>query len=654
MTTDTGSLSAAELIAIRARLRLQTRLAWLAEGDGVDDVHEERAWLARQDLREVDAVDRRLNGPEGAAWTRLASTFALPRAEQELLQLALAVAIEPALGPVVAAAQGAEGRLLPTEALVKRLADLPIRPIWRPTAKIAMWGLLASVRSAPGEPMAFEADPRIADWMFGVTSLDRSLVLAVAPADETAPPAEWPIEAAAERVARMLAAGQETRLLVEARPGSGRRRFGAAVVRRLGGQPLIADPAALTPGNWAEDFMRAQRFALFAGATLIWREGAPAWPGKLATAPLQVVCVDEGTTAPARDGATDIRIALPEPSVPSKAAAWRRLAPQLASEDDGKIASIPGLSLSDLEAAARTAPASVEDVTAQLRALSRARLEGVGHGLDPRFGWEDLVLPSAVEQALRRIAFEARTRASILADPEARRLLAGASSLSALFAGPSGVGKSMAAQVIARDLGVNLLVVDLAALTSKYVGETAKNLSQAFAQARSAGAALIFEEADAIFARRTEIKDANDRHANADTSHLLHLMETHEGLVILSTNRRANIDPAFLRRLRHTVEFPRPGLDERRRIWTGALVALGADPDALEGGLEAPAARYDLSPAQIKSAALTARYAALADRDRAISADDIDAAARQELVKEGRSAPTAPTPLLRPRMPVRG
>ena len=237
--------------------------------------------------------------------------------------------------------------------------------------------------------------------------------------------------------------------------------------------------------------------------------------------------------------------------------------------------------------------------------------------------------------------------------PETARLYQRSAGLSALFSGPPGVGKSMAAHVIARDLGANLLVVDLGITTSKFIGETAKNLTEAFAQARASGAALIFEEADAFFAKRTEVQNSNDRYANTDTNHLLHLLEGHDGLVLLSTNRRANIDPAFIRRLRHVVEFPKPGPEERATLWTRMLAGLGADPKPLARQIGKIAETHDLSPAQIKGAALSALYSAL-HAGRAIDAGDLKAAAEQELTKEGRAMPAGTAKPRRQRRPQNG
>jgi hypothetical protein len=626
--------NSAELIAMCVATLLERRLAWLEEGrpDGLED---ERAWQAGRTLD--TAVEQRLAGPEGRAWTRLTKLFSLSPMEADLLSVAVAVAVEPALGPLVARAQGAEGRLVPTEPLIKRLFGHPPRPIWRPTGPLAMWGLVAPVRGAPGEPLGFEADPRVVDWLFGTRSLDHALVLAVDTIGAGTVPPGWPVVETAERLDQALKAGSEVRLVVEGRPGAGRRLFGAAVARTLGREPLVVDPMSLASPDWAENFMRVQRFAIYVNAAVIWREGAPTWPSKIPPAPVQMICVDEGGRAPSLDGAVDLSIVLPEPSVAAKVAIWSELVPALA-EGASELAATPGLSLGDLREVSQVAPRTLAEAGAHLRAKARARIQGVGRVVDPQFGWDDLIAPAELVAQLRRIAFEARSRAVLMEDPEVARLFAGAAGLSALFSGPPGVGKSMAAQVIARDLGVNLLVIDLAATTSKYVGETAKNLSTAFARARTAGAALIFEEADAFFARRTEVKDSNDRHANADTNHLLQLMELHDGLVILSTNRRANIDPAFIRRLRHVVEFPKPGPVERRHLWGMMLAAIGVTTEPLTATLDRLAESHDLSPAQIKGATLSVRYAALAAR-RAVTAADLEEGAARELTKEGRAAP---------------
>lgn len=611
-------VSAAELLVHRARFQLTMHI-----GGQVDENFS------------LEVLEHRLAGPEGRAWSRLIELFGLSDAEADLLALALAVTTEPALGSLVAQAQEAEGRFLPTEPLIKLMHNHPARPIWKPTSPLSMWRLVTPIRIAPGECEGFQADRQLVDWMFGNLSLDAELVLAIDACPAEPAPVEWPVSETAERLDHALRTGNEQRLIIQGRSGSGRRSFASAVAQKLGRKALVAEPQVIPTSDWAEAFMLAQRFTLFADAALIWREGSLTWPVKIPMAPLQFICTTAGVVPPPRDGASDLTVTLPEPGIESKAAVFAALVPDLA-EEAPQLAATPGLLLGDLKEVGRTAPRTLEEATNDLRARARSRLQGAGHVVDPVFSWEDMVASKHLLTQLERITFEARTRPMLMERAETARLYHRAAGLSALFSGPPGVGKSMAAHVIARDLGSNLLVVDLASTTSKFIGETAKNLSEAFAQAKASGSALIFEEADAFFAKRTDVRDSNDRYANTDTNHLLQLLEAHDGLVILSTNRRANIDPAFIRRLRHVVEFPKPGAAERCELWQRMLVGLGTNPEPLIEVIDRLASNYDLSPAQIKSAALSALYSALHE-DRSIETGDLIVATELELTKEGRT-----------------
>ncbi|MEY6434101.1 ATP-binding protein, partial [Thioalkalicoccus limnaeus] len=428
--------------------------------------------------------------------------------------------------------------------------------------------------------------------------------------------------------------------------GSGRERFAGAVAKALGRAALVIDPSALEGEVWSEAFIRAQRFALAADMALVWRPGERPWPRTVPLAPLQLICVDAGRAAPVHSASADLSLELTEASAAAKARLWTGWAPHLHSVAD-RLAATPGATLADLAETARTVPASAEEALTQLRARGRMRLAGAGEVIDPGFGWDDLILPAPTLAQLRRIACEARLRPTLGERKMTARLFRDRAGLAVLFSGPPGIGKSMAAQVIAKELGINLLRIDLAATTSKWIGETAKNLTAAFEAARYAGAALLFEEADALFAKRGEVRDANDRYANADTNHLLHLMEVSGVRAFLTSNRRANIDPAFLRRLDHVVELERPGPAERRQLWARLLGALGVDEEPLAGALHRLAETLDLSPAQIKAATLggwlTAREA-----ERAIQPGDLEAAAAHELAKEGRTPPPGERPRRRP------
>ncbi|MEM9141221.1 MAG: ATP-binding protein, partial [Pseudomonadota bacterium] len=207
-----------------------------------------------------------------------------------------------------------------------------------------------------------------------------------------------------------------------------------------------------------------------------------------------------------------------------------------------------------------------------------------------------------------------------------------------LFHGAPGTGKTMAAQVLAHELGLDLYRIDCSAVISKYIGETAKNMREIFARARAVDAVLFFDEADALFARRTEVKDSHDRHANTDTSYLLQLIEgDFDGVAILATNRMGDMDPAFLRRIRHVFEIPRPDAAARTRIWQRAGAALSpktsADLWPLLGEV------LEFTGAQIKTCLLTAHFAAQR-RGGPLGPGDILYGAEREMAKEGRSMGT--------------
>jgi SpoVK/Ycf46/Vps4 family AAA+-type ATPase len=207
--------------------------------------------------------------------------------------------------------------------------------------------------------------------------------------------------------------------------------------------------------------------------------------------------------------------------------------------------------------------------------------------------------------------------------------------VNALLAGPSGTGKTMAAQVIAHELGLELFAIDLSGVVSKYIGETEKNLDAIFRAAEGTDAVLLFDEADALFGKRSEVRDSHDRYANLEVSYLLQRMEAHDGVAILATNLRQNLDEAFLRRLAFTIRFPFPEEEERRRIWSmvwPATVPLDADIDVI-----LLASRYKFSGGNIRNVAVGAAFLA-ASAGRSVSMADVLAAVDREYEKLGGSS----------------
>ncbi|MEU8525934.1 ATP-binding protein [Streptomyces sp. NPDC048629] len=267
------------------------------------------------------------------------------------------------------------------------------------------------------------------------------------------------------------------------------------------------------------------------------------------------------------------------------------------------------------------------------RAQNTSGLERLARRIKPGVDWDDLVLPAGVRGQLRELAARARHRDRVLGDWAMRPGGGRGRGVMALFAGDSGTGKTMSAEVIAGALGLDLYTVDLATVVDKYVGETEKNLERIFTEAAGVNGVLLFDEADAVFGKRSEVKDAHDRYANVESAYLLQRMETFDGLAVLATNLRANLDEAFTRRLDLVVDFPLPDAEQREALWDRCLGASLPRADDLDLAFYGRA--FELAGGDIRSAAVTAAYLA-AEADRPVSMADLVAAVAREYRKLGR------------------
>ncbi|NLF77556.1 MAG: ATP-binding protein [Chloroflexi bacterium] len=284
---------------------------------------------------------------------------------------------------------------------------------------------------------------------------------------------------------------------------------------------------------------------------------------------------------------------------------------------------------------------TVADLAAAAQAQSTHELDDLAERLTPAHQWDDLVLPDDALSQLQEIVQRVRLRHRVMDDWQYRRKDARGHGVTVLFAGPSGTGKTMAGEIIARELGLALYRIDLSGVVSKYIGETEKNLSRIFDAANRSHAILFFDEADALFGKRSEVRDAHDRYANIEISYLLQRMETYDGVAILASNLRDNIDDAFLRRLTFLVEFPFPDADSRHRIWQRIWTPetpLGHDVE-----LWAMAEQFRLSGGNIKNIALAAAFLAAAE-DQPVSQAHLLHATRREFQKLGRRMPDLAVP----------
>jgi hypothetical protein len=274
-----------------------------------------------------------------------------------------------------------------------------------------------------------------------------------------------------------------------------------------------------------------------------------------------------------------------------------------------------------------------DDIQAGARLQNAAGLERLAHRVAPMSGWADLVLPTQVSTQLRELTARARQRERVLDEWRIGERSSRGRGITALFGGESGTGKTLAAEIIAGALGLDLYVIDLSTIVDKYIGETEKNLDRVFAEADRVNGVLLFDEADAIFGKRSEVRDARDRYANVEVAYLLQRMERFDGLAILTTNLRANLDDAFTRRIDVIVDFPTPEEDARLALWRMHLPPQVPQADDLD--LPFLASRFRLAGGNIRNVCLTAAFLA-ADEAGTVAMGHLIRATEREYRKLGR------------------
>ncbi len=505
----------------------------------------------------------------------------------------------------------------------------------------------------PAQTMALDA--RIASFLLGQVALDEALKGQAALLKASEVGVSLP-EGLAQRLAelgRLPVSGLEQPIVLLT--GRGRAVRDAALILSQGSSLalLAVDFPALVAVHGLElALLLAQREAALQPAALLLPDLNRLKPDdgaqlirQLAPRPLAPLILLGAEDSFAWSG---LNITLPAPDFEARRLLWAwhltRLAPPLAEAADG-LASKFQLSASQIADAVQAArgsglwrcPASpavtVDDLYAAARGQSTPILSSLARKINPRFGWDDIVLPADQIQQLREMGNHVDHHHTVYARWGLERRLGLSQGLMALFAGPSGTGKTMAADILARALGLDLYRIDLSGVVSKYIGETEKNLQHIFNEAESSNAILFFDEADALFGKRSEVKDAHDRYANIETAYLLQKMEEYAGVVILATNLKMNLDEAFMRRMHFVVDFPMPEEEDRRRIWASALPAempLGTDVD-----LDFLARKFRLAGGHIRNIVVAAAFLAAAD-GRVVCMPHLIAATRREFQKIGR------------------
>jgi len=495
------------------------------------------------------------------------------------------------------------------------------------------------------------AEP-VLHFLMGAPALDERLLPLL---DPIAPPAVLPTcyRPQAEKLSALLAESRQQMIVAHlSGTATGGKRAVAALATASAGMGLYAlDAAHLPLVRKDRDFVQRlleRDAALLGFAVLIDLEHAAAAEAASAAqfadtfSGVALLC---GDPVPTLRSSRVGRITLDRPDAANQQALWNFALGDAAARCNGHVERVStqfSLDSEDIlrtgdavrrrvESAVASDPSAGDQLLASCRAGARGALDLLAQRISPRAGWNDIVLPESALESLRAIAAQVRQQGKVLERWGFAAQTSRGLGISALFHGPSGTGKTLAAEVLARDLGLDLWRIDLSQMVSKYIGETEKNLRAIFEAAENTGSILLFDEADALFGRRSEVRDSHDRYANIEVSYLLQRIEAYRGLAILTSNLRANLDTAFLRRITFFVSFPFPDQSLRRSIWE-RIFPTAMPAEQLD---YAKLSRLNLAGGNIRNIALNAAYIA-ADLDQPVRMEHLLAAARRECAKIDR------------------
>ncbi len=546
------------------------------------DQQEQEAEGARA-LREIVKARAAMETP--SAINRLEELFGLSSFERDLLLLCAGVEMDSKMASACAEAQGHPQRNYVTFGLaMAALAE----PHW--SALTPAWPLrrfrLVEVDTAHGLSSApVRIDERILHYLAGMNLLDARVESLV----RFSPFPDWIAEehrGVADQAIQVIEACTQSSVLVHlcGDDPQGQEDVASFAAQSTGRQ-LFTLRAEDVPSPGAELEQLAllwhRESLLLPGALLIQCSSAGLTPAASHLVERLPGLVFLASRDPVRIHQPFVRLDVEKPGPAGQKKLWQKALGPAAANFNGHLDDVSeqfrlsarmifstGALMSSDDGSVRT-----EDLWKACRSLARPKLEDLANRIVPRAGWDDLVLPDLQKQVLRQLSSQVRHRMKVYEtwgfSDKGRRGLG----VSALFAGDTGTGKTLAAEVLACELGLDLYRIDLSAVVSKYIGETEKNLKQVFDAAEEGGVLLLFDEADALFGKRGEVKDSHDRYANIEVGYLLQRMEAYQGLAILTTNLKGSLDRAFQRRLRFTVNFPFPDAAQRQVIWSRVFPA---------------------------------------------------------------------------------
>lgn len=605
-------------------------------------------WLLTQVLARLDAIAGATSPPdfdvpETSALFRIGLIFGLSKLEMELLALAVACDISDAVGQKAVELAGSTGTGI---AIALRFFGNELWNLICPEAPLRKWRLIELTGSGPLRQLDIRVDERIIQALLGNVYVDERLSGLLDPIEldaMAAPSATF--RSAVEAINSNFSNEAPVPVILLGGPDRRAQRNVLVEVAAKFNLSLLRLRAGDIPQDWSQRntlSVLVDRELALSGAMLIVEtmpedaERATDLVDRL-TGPVAILADDP----PLPERTPRLRLDLAPAGLHTQQEIWRTALGEKNTAFLGPAVDVLAGQFTLDPASVHSAVALVGDPAPKARVgeyssalwnaarfQGRRALNGLAERIESRADWDDLVVPESLLAILRDISAQVRDGWRVnhvwgWAEKNPRGL-----GTAALFAGPSGTGKTLAAEVLANDLSLDLYRVDLSQVVSKYIGETEKNLARIFAAAEDGGAVLLFDEADALFGKRSEVKDSHDRYANVEVSYLLQKMEAYRGLAILTTNQRSALDTAFLRRLRYVVSFPFPDAATRLAIWKGVF-PVQTPLEKLDFGA---LAGLSLSGGSIRSIALNAAFLA-AGAGSPVTMDHVRRAAMREYAK---------------------
>ncbi|MGC1306301.1 MAG: ATP-binding protein [Phormidesmis sp.] len=563
------------------------------------------------------------------ALLQLQQLFNLSDFEQFVLLLCAAVELDTSMSNLCGRAQDDPARAYPTFALALTLFDQPTWDAISAEQALRYWKLihLTPLNTQPLTTSPLKIDEHIVDYLKGAGALDSRLTPFFVPLEVPDQPLPLPpsqSKAVATISAHLSSQTQQTPLIQLIGPDSLSKQIVAQRVANSFGLYLYRLPVELLPAqpNELETLIRLwQRESRLMPIVLyldVHHADDPQHIGiasafhrfLLKTPPL---CFLSLRDVYHRLQGTSLAVDIDKPTKDEQQALWASLVGQQLPDLPPRLSDQFSLNVASIQRIAHafsndqaTEPTTEQQIWQACLDSTRPHLDLLAQRLDAKATWDDIVLPPEETALLHQIADQVRQRSRVYRDWGFQRRMNRGLGVSTLFAGESGTGKTMAAEVIANDLQLNLYRIDLSAVVSKYIGETEKNLRRLFDAAEDGGAILFFDEADALFGKRSEVKDSHDRYANIEINYLLQRIEAYRGLAILATNLKQALDVAFLRRLRFVVNFTFPSQKERQTIWQKAF-----PPEAPLGDIDYKRlAQFNLTGGNIHNIVLNAAFLA--------------------------------------------